>query len=154
MMNLVTAGMVFGMVGEVAVTSVGGAQAKPTAKFLKAVAQVESGGNDWLVGDKHLRQKAYGRYQIRQPVCDDYNRAHGTNTRACDLRGPAKRALAEKICRWYLANTRPKYPKRVGAVMTAEERFARTWNGGPNGVRKPITKKYWHKVERVLEKRK
>ena len=60
-MNLVTAGMVFGMVGEVAVTSVGGAQAKPTAKFLKAVAQVESGGNDWLVGDKHLRQKAYGR---------------------------------------------------------------------------------------------
>lgn len=145
MMNFLVAGMV----GTVALAGVGGAPAKPTAKFLKAVAQVESGGNDWLVGDKHLRQKAYGRYQIRQPVCDDYNRAHGTNIRACDLRGPAKRLLAEKICRWYLVNTRPKYPTKK--VTGTEEKFARTWNGGPNGVRKPATLKYWHKVERALQ---
>ena len=144
------------LTGMIAVTVIGGTRAKPTVKFLKAVAQVESGGNDWLVGDKHLRQKAYGRYQIRQPVCDDYNRAHGTNICASDLRGQAKRGVAEKICRWYVIIHRPKYSNQKIAkrVMTVEEVDARTWNGGPNGVRKPATLKYWRKVERVLRKQK
>ena len=117
--------MDFLITGMVAMAVIGEARAKPTAKFFEAVAQVESGGNDWLIGDKHLRQKAYGRYQIRQPVCDDYNRAHKTNIRAADLRGQAKDLLARKICQWYVISNTPK--KLLARVKKNERKEETMW---------------------------
>ena len=114
--------------------------------LIRALIMVESGGNDHAIGDRHLAQSAYGPLQIRQPVCDDYNRAHGTTYRAKDLIG--QRELSVKICRWYVVAYQPK--KHSGRTMTLEEIYARTWNGGPNGIRKSATLKYWRKVERAL----
>src|SRR3989344_2163997 len=73
---------------------------KSLGLLLQAIAMVESGEDDWAFGDGHLRQKSYGVYQIRQPMCDDYNQAHGTKHRAEEMLG--NRELSGKICRWYL----------------------------------------------------
>ena len=116
--------------------------------LLQAIAMVESGGNDEAIGDRHLRQKAYGAYQIRQPVCDDYNQAHGTKYRAEEMLG--NRKLSEKICRWYINHYATA--KRLGRPPTDEDR-ARIWNGGPNGWKRSSTKSYWRQVAKQLKKR-
>jgi len=115
--------------------------------LLQAIAMVESGGNDWAIGDRHLRQKAYGVYQIRQPMCDDYNLAHGTKHRAEEMLG--NRQLSGEICRWYLTTYGSK--KRLGHEPTLED-LARIQNGGPNGWKKSSTKGYWRKVAKQLKK--
>ena len=114
--------------------------------LIQALIVAESGGNDRAIGDKHLRDKAYGPLQIRQPVCDDYNKAHGTYYRASDLVGD--RALSKKICEWYLTTYGSK--KRLGREPTFQD-LARIWNGGPDGWRKPSTLEYWKKVERAMK---
>jgi hypothetical protein len=121
---------------------------KSLGLLLQAITIVESGGNDWAIGDRHLRQKAYGAYQIRQPVCDDFNDAHGTNYQAEDMLGNWK--LSEKICRWYLTTYGSK--KSLGHDPTLED-LARIWNGGPKGWKKNSTKGYWRKVAKQLKKR-
>ena len=116
--------------------------------LIKALILVESGGDDSVVGDKHLRDKAYGPLQIRQPVCDDYNRVHGTNYRAGIVLG--NRKLSEKICSWYTNHYATK--SRLGRSPTDEDR-ARIWNGGPDGWKRSSTKAYWQKVSRELKKK-
>lgn len=115
--------------------------------LLQAIAIVESGGNDQAIGDRHLRQKAYGSHQIRQPVCDDYNDAHGTKHRAEEMLG--NRKLSEKICRWYLTTYGSK--KFLGRKATPED-LARIWNGGPDGWKKKSTKSYWRQVVRYQKR--
>ena len=115
--------------------------------LIKALIMVESGGNDRAIGDRHLAQPAYGPLQIRQPVCDDYNRAHRTNYRAKDLIG--KRKLSIRICRWYLNYHGRCLAQARGRPVTMKE-YARIWNGGPNGARKSATFKYWQKVQKTL----
>ncbi len=114
--------------------------AKTIASLITVLIQVESGGDDRAVGDKHLKQKAYGCLQIRQPVCDDYNDHHGTAYRAEQMRG--NRELSVKVCRWYLEY----YGARLGRAAT-EQDCARIWNGGPNGWKRQSTRGYWKKVQ-------
>jgi len=40
----------------------------PSGKLTQALIQVESGGDDWAIGDKKLKKKAYGPVQVRQPI--------------------------------------------------------------------------------------
>ena len=49
-----------------------------TPQLLKAVMVVESNGRN-VIGDKHLENKAYGYFQIRQPAVDDVNKIFGIN---------------------------------------------------------------------------
>ncbi|MBI2100427.1 MAG: hypothetical protein HYT47_00145 [Candidatus Vogelbacteria bacterium] len=114
--------------------------------LLEVLVTVESGGNDWVIGDRHLTAKAYGLLQVRQPVCDDYNRAHGTNHQARDL--PGNRKLSKKICKWYLMTYGSK--KRLGREPTAED-LARIWNGGPRGWQSRSTVRYWQRVKARLK---
>ena len=117
--------------------------------LLQTIAIVESGGNDRAIGDRHLLEKAYGSHQIRQPVCDDYNRAHGTKYRAVHLLGNSP--LSEKICRWYINHYATR--TRLGRPPTDEDRV-RIWNGGPDGHKHLVTKPYWRKVRVALTKEK
>lgn len=108
---------------------------------------VESGGNDLAVGDKNLKDKAYGALQIRQPVCDDVNRHFGTLYQAEQMLG--NRKLSEKVCEKYLSIWATK--ARLGREATDEDR-ARIWNGGPNGWQKKSTLGYWAKVQKAKQK--
>lgn len=88
--------------------------------LLEAIIQVETGGNDSLVGDIALKNHAYGCLQIRQGVCDDINAKFGTKYISQDCLN--NRALSLEI--W------DKYWKRYPLIVTNEDR-SRAWNGGP-----------------------
>lgn len=115
-------------------------------RLISALILKESSGNDEAIGDKHLKNKAYGPLQIRQPAVDDYNRWHGTKLKAEDCLGNRKLSVA--ICESYLAHYATE--KRLGRTPTDQDR-ARIWNGGPNGYKKESTEKYWCGVKRILE---
>ena len=121
----------------VAAAVVAGGVDGPSKAEIAVHIQHESGGNDWAVGDHHLRQKAYGPLQIRQPVCDDINRHYGTHYRAEQCRG--NRALSIRLAQAYWGIYATK--KRLGRAPTALDR-AGIWNGGPNGHRRVSTSKY------------
>lgn len=108
--------------------------------LIDAIIQVESEGNDWAIGDKNLKDKAYGPLQIRQPACDDVNRATGKNFRAEDMLGNRDRSIAvfNKYTELYKAFT--------------DEQKARLWNGGPGGMVYPSrTDGYWKKVSALMQ---
>jgi hypothetical protein len=119
---------------------------EPSASLVEALIQVESGGDDSVVGDTNLKNKAYGCLQIRQPCVDDVNRALGTNYRAEDCQND--RSLSIKIFECYIGLYATK--KRLDREPTDEDR-ARIWNGGPNGWKKSSTEKYWTKVKKELK---
>lgn len=121
----------------------------PKMTLLEALMQVESGGNDNAIGDKHLSDWAYGCLQIRQPMVTDVNKYLGTNYKAQDCLG--NRALSFKIFDTYFKI----YPK-----LKTDEEKAKAWNGGA-GWRSLYGKKgyesytknldiYWSKVKKLL----
>ena len=114
-------------------------------RLIPALIQVESGGNNWEIGDKDRFWKAYGCLQIREPVCTDVNRRWHTHYKASDCLG--NRKLSILIClRYYrLYDT----ARVVGHRPTLED-LARMWNGGPFGFKKRCTLAYWEKVRKVL----
>lgn len=111
-------------------------------KLILALIKVESEGRDHLIGDKHLKNKAYGCLQIRKPCLDDVNRACGTNYTPKDMLG--NRKLSIWVCKQYL--------RLYGGTQAnpSPERLAKIWNGGPKGPQKPATEKYWKKVSKHL----
>lgn len=111
-------------------------------RLILALIKVESDGRDHLIGDKHLKNKAYGCLQIRKPCLDDVNRACGTNYTPSDMLG--NRKLSIWVCKQYL--------RLYGGTQAnpSPERLAKIWNGGPKGPQKPATEKYWRKVSKHL----
>lgn len=118
--------------------------------LIKALIEVESGGDDWLIGDTNLKNKAYGCLQIRQPCCDDVKNDLGLpNLKAEYCLG--NRELSIRIFKAYMKKWAEE--KRIGRPPTTEDK-ARIWNGGPNGWRKKSTEAYWQKVKKELDKEK
>lgn len=117
----------------------------PSDKLIAALIAVESGGDDNARGDLHLRQKAYGCLQIRQPVCDDINRRYGTRLRAEQMLG--NRELSISVCKKYIAMYATE--KNLGRRPELED-MARIWNGGPCGFKKKSTLAYREKVRKYL----
>lgn len=116
-------------------------------RLIAALVEVESNGNDRAIGDRHMKDKAYGPLQIRKPCVDDVNQRLGTKHRPEDMLG--NRSLSVLVCRTYLK--RYATFKRLGREPSLED-MARIWNGGPNGWRKQSTLGYWSKVQKVLER--
>lgn len=107
----------------------------------QAIIQQESGGNLWAIGDRNLRQMAYGPMQIRQPACDDVNRKFGTNYQAKDMLGNLELSL-DVFHKYILC-----YPEN-----TENEHKARLWNGGPSWRLKSwATDHYWYEVSSMLK---
>lgn len=116
------------------------------ATLVDALIQVESGGNDYAVGDKNLTNHAYGCLQIRKPVCIDVNNALGTSYKPEDMLG--NRTLSKTVYTAYMDLYATA--KAIGRAVTDEDR-ARIWNGGPTGYKKASTVIYWSKVQKALK---
>lgn len=114
-------------------------------KLTDALIQVESGGNDYAIGDLHLKQKAYGCLQIRKPCLDDVNRANGTSFEPTQMLG--NRSLSLWVFHEYMKLYATK--ERLGREPTDED-HARIWNGGPMGWKRNATLRYWKKVKARL----
>lgn len=120
----------------------------PPTKLIGALIYAESlySGYEEAVGDKCLKNKAYGCLQIRKPCVDDVNKACGTKYKAEDCLG--NRELSFWIFERYMELYATK--ARIGRDPTDQDR-ARIWNGGPNGWKKKSTLEYWKKVKKALE---
>lgn len=79
------------------------------------------------------------------PICiRDVNRLYGTHYSVADVLDKAK---SEEIALLYLS-----YWADKAAMPKTAELYARIWNGGPNGWKKPSTLSYWHKVRKHLRR--
>lgn len=114
---------------------------KKPKTLVEAIIQVESGGNDFAIGDLNLKHKAYGCMQIRQPVCTDVNRVYKTNIKPEDMLGNRQLSI----------DTFHKYMD-IYCKGQSDEYMARVWNGGPLGPKKKVTLEYWEKVKKELGK--
>ncbi len=122
-----------------------------------AITHVESGGDTYAIGDKHLKDKAYGPMQIRLPCVKDVRQYAGVSIYV-DEKGKSVEITPEnclgnfELSVWIFRNYMARYvtEKRLGRPPTDEDR-ARCWNGGPNGYKKQSTVKYWVKVEKALQ---
>lgn len=109
--------------------------------LIDAIITVESQGNLYAIGDKNLKDKAYGCMQIRQPACDDVNRTYGTSYKAEQMLGNKEASI----------DVFNKYTE-IYAPSGMDEQKARVWNGGPGGVMYPSrTDGYWAKVSALLK---
>lgn len=117
----------------------------PGGSLVDALIQVESGGNNYAIGDKHLTHRAYGCLQIRKPVCIDVNKALGTSYEPQDMLG--NRELSKILYNTYMELYAT--PGALGRPVTDQDR-ARIWNGGPTGYKKTATVGYWAKVQKAL----
>ncbi len=109
-------------------------------KLINAIIQVESGGDDNAIGDRNLRDKAYGPLQIRAPYVKDVNARFGTNHRAQDCLG--NRVLSIWIFK--------RYMEIYAGPNATREKMARQHNGGPSGHTRRSTIPYWEKVRALL----
>ena len=115
------------------------------SRLIDALIIVESSGNDRAIGDPHMKDRAYGPLQIRQPCVDDANEILGTSYTAEQMLG--NRPLSVLVCRTYLRRYANR--KTLGREPTLED-MARIWNGGPSGWKKQSTIQYWSKVNAAL----
>ena len=92
-----------------------------------AIADKESGGtfDNRLIGDRNLRNKAYGAFQVRLPALKDFNDTYGTEYSMKDLADPAVNA---RVGVGYLALQRDRYGAKDSVEMAA------MYNGGPQAV--------------------
>jgi hypothetical protein len=110
---------------------------------ITALIAIESGGNPLAVGD---HGEARGVLQIHQCVIADVNRFAHTRYTWDDAWDEGKSVA---ICVLYVRHYAT--PQRLGHAPTAED-VARVWNGGPDGWKKPSTRRYWQGVSARLSR--
>ena len=107
-----------------------------TAPLFNAIREVESGGDDFAVGDGG---RSRGPYQCGRAAWQDANEWLGTD-------------LDYDVYVWDRATTERimlAYWERYGC--DTDEKRARCWNGGPRGMEKSATLGYWQKVRRAMK---
>ena len=119
--------------------------------FLAALMAIESGGDPDAVGDLHLKNKAYGLYQIRQPYLTDVNRILRKSLTLEDIRGKGSEQIAANAVKVYLIHYGKRYARITGKQPTMEV-YARMHNGGPNGWKKDSTLGYWEKFQGAFKR--
>lgn len=105
--------------------------------LISALIAVESGGDNLAEGD---HGKARGPLQIHECVVRDVNAEYGTHY---TWKGMTNRTDARRVCDLYL---------QKWAKGRSVEEAARIWNGGPKGHTKDVTKAYWRRVQRHLDR--
>ena len=99
--------------------------------LIKAVAWVESKNGLYVY---NRVENAVGWLQIRQCRVTDYNEKRGTNYQLADF---YDYDLSREMFLYYSAGL-------------SFERASREWNGGPKGMQKKSTIKYWNLVKSRL----
>lgn len=115
-----------------------------TAALVCALIAVESGGDDYAVGDHGA---AVGCLQIHEAVVRDVNQRLRIHPLLFANAERLDRAQSIKICVFYLNHYATE--SRLGHTPTDED-YARIWNGGPNGYKNPRTYGYWNRVKTHL----
>ena len=114
--------------------------------LIDALIYVESRGNDSAVGDRHLGRPSVGCLQIRPIMVREVNRI--LKRKKSDLRYTNKdRFSREKSIEMFMV-WKNHYHK-----SSSTEKIARTWNGGPRGMKANKTLHYWSKVKFELDKK-
>ena len=93
----------------------------------RALAYQESGIKQDIVGDKKLKNKAFGMFQVRKPALDDVNRLYGTNYTIDDVANDA-RINSEVGLRYFQAQK-----EFYGAKN--DQQALRGYNGGPGAIK-------------------
>jgi hypothetical protein len=117
---------------------------------LRAMVIEESGGNPNAVGDRHMRNKAYGTLQIRKPYLNDVNRLcqkqviakWGRLLTIKDMKDPEK---AWWVATEYLTYYGKHYQRQTGRRPDVRV-YAAIHNGGPDGWQEPCTVGYSNRV--------
>ena len=114
--------------------------------FIDAVIEVESGGDDSAIGDRHLGKPSVGCLQMRPIAVREVNRI----LEASGVDG--KYTLDDRYDRVRSTEMFMIMAEQVDCCenLSEEEFFeivARRWNGGYRGHKKNSTKKYWEKVK-------
>ena len=108
-------------------------------QVLHAIIFVESNGRD---NAHRVKEDAVGCLQIRRTMVRDVNRILRRN-------GSDKRfSYKDRWNRQLSIEMFDIYCKHYN--LTTPEEKARCWNGGPKGLQKLSTKRYWEKVKRRL----
>lgn len=102
-----------------------------------AIAEKESAFKINALGDKHLRHKAHGAFQMRRPALQEVFNRYGIRFTEQDMYDPAKAAQAGIL---YMAAQRDFYGARTNTDI------ARMYNGGPKGKFKSATLSYGNSV--------
>ena len=116
------------------ITIIGVDAVRPYEALWTATCKVESSFDTLAIGDKHLKNKSYGIAQIRQSRLDDYYRQTGVRYTTRDMFNPVK---SKEVFMFYAS----------GYDL---ECIARRWNGGPDGMEKTSTIKYWDLINSNL----
>lgn len=119
-------------------------------RALRAMVIEESGGNPNAVGDRHMKNKAYGVLQIRKPYLDDVNSfarkrviaTWGRLLTMADMKDPDK---AWWVAVEYLTHYGRHYQKQTGRHPDIRV-YAAIHNGGPDGWQEPCTIGYSNRV--------
>ena len=114
---------------------------KEMTDVLAAIRIVESNDDPNAVGDGG---DSIGCYQIQKCYWLDAKEFSDLDGTYLDC---YNRGYADRTVRFYMA--RYATERRLGREVTQED-IARIHNGGPNGYKKECTKKFWKKVEVVL----
>ena len=114
---------------------------KEMTDVLAAIRIVESNDDPDAVGDGG---DSIGCYQIQKCYWLDAKEFSDLGGTYLDC---YNRGYADRTVRFYVA--RYATERRLGREVTQED-VARIHNGGPNGYKKECTKKFWKKVEVIL----
>ena len=126
-------------------------------RALDLIIEMENAQRDpEAVGDVHLKHKAYGLYQIRQPYLDDVNRIVGKK-RMMEMWGVQELSISDikdsEKARWatreYLKYYGARY-WRITGMEPDEQVYGRIHNGGPDGWKKSRTSGYGRKVAAMI----
>jgi len=104
----------------------------PYERLVEAITWVESGGYPYAYNPDG---ESVGAFQIRQCKLDDFNKLTNKNYQLVEMYQYKK---AKEVF-LYFAHKSLDF-----------EYISRTWNGGPNGMQKEQTLKYWKLVKSKL----
>ena len=110
--------------------------------LIQAMILVESEGNDSAY---HKREKAAGCLQIRPIMVREVNRILGIQKSKLEYTLEDRWNREKSIEMFHIVNG---YHNKNSTY----EEIARAWNGGPNWIKKSLTKRYWKRVQRELKK--
>jgi hypothetical protein len=136
---------------------VNGLNLETIEEALDLIQKVENAAGDpEAIGDKHLTNKAYGLYQIRQPYLDDVNLIAGPEKIRAkwgkdkltieDIKDGDKARWAARV---YLKHYGARYANKKGSFPDIEV-YSRIHNGGPNGWAKNSTNRYVEKIKQQM----
>lgn len=109
----------------------------PYESIWDVICRVESNYNPTAVGDTTIKYHSYGIVQIRQSRLDDYYQRTGIQYTERDMFNVEK---SKQVFMYYACEISHTNPERI----------SREWNGGPKGMKKKSTIRYWNKVKKYL----